>query len=321
MSQSTESRSAAPALLFAAGGLLVAAAVGVAALGALGQAALASSLAAAGVTPGLLGVGGLCLLGVGVAARVSASRAGDTRTSAELEALAREIAGLREQFDEVRQQQAQILAIGQAGGQFGLKPVAEQTNAIFRIAASLDQLGAKLDSGFKTQFASVDEKLNILARVLAGLRDSVQSANAAANVASGSNASAGSAAAAAPNAAPVQPAASAPRTAPVPATAQPPRSPLPARPAAPTATSLGILDQLGDHSTPPAPAAAPAARAQAAVDPAAANEPLLIDLSSEESAKAAQEPAQHAAQKPAAKSGSNLDALLPDDSVRRALGS
>ncbi|TAJ12598.1 MAG: hypothetical protein EPO68_13620, partial [Planctomycetota bacterium] len=168
MTQSTESSSKAPALLFAAGGLLVAAAFGVAALGALGQAALASSLATAGVTPGLLGLGGLCVLGLGAATRASGNRAGAALASAEQDALAREVGALREQFEEVRQQQAQILAIGQAGGQFGLKPVAEQTNAIFRIAASLDQLGAKLDSGFKTHFASVDEKLNILARVLAG---------------------------------------------------------------------------------------------------------------------------------------------------------
>lgn len=310
----TQSSSNAPALLFAAGGLLVAAAAGVAGLGALGQAALASSLATAGVTPGLLGLGGLCMLGLGAAAKASSRSGQDAGVSAEQEALAREVAGLRQQFEEVRQQQAQILAIGQAGGQFGLKPVAEQTNAIFRIAASLDQLGAKLDNGFKSHFATVDEKLNILARVLAEIRGGVQSAPSA---------PAPQAAAPAP-----QPAPSAPRQEPRPAPARPqaapaqaPRAPLPTRPAAPP--SLGILDQLGDHSTgatahsAPAPAAQPrapqpqAAAAQPAAAPANSNEPTIIDMSADESAP----------EKPAPKSGSSLDALLPDDSVRRALGS
>jgi hypothetical protein len=323
MSQPVGAHPKTAVALYAAGGLLLLAAGALVALSLAGQAALATALSGAGISPGLLGVGAAGLIGLGAATRaLGANRGAQAVPSFALDQLATEIATLRSQFQQVRDQQAQILAMGQAGAQVGQGPAADQLNAMFRIAASLDQLGARLDTGFKTHFASVDEKLNILARVLAGLRDSVQRGGAAADVRETQGRQEAAAAPPAPVSVPVSAQVSAPVSAPVsasapragptaaprpaptavprPAPTAAPKAALPIQPPAPKIGSLGILD----HIDAPEPTA-----------DESGDGPMLIDLDSESAGASADSDASAAAKR------SHLDALLPDDSVRRALGS
>jgi hypothetical protein len=221
--------------------VLVVCALGTIALRMAGQAELVDPLAAAGLTPGLLGVGGACLLGLGAATRASLGRPRAAQVESSQPALTKSIHALHAQLELLQAQQAQLLAASQQGSSPASQSNTDHTNALFRIAASLDQLGARLDTGFKTHFQGVDEKLNILARVLSSLQDQPQHASRA--VANETVPAANPAPRAASST--FAPAARVAPAAPVALPAPPPPAALPTRQASPP-PSLGILDQLDD---------------------------------------------------------------------------
>jgi hypothetical protein len=242
--QQSAVESKTPTGLYVTGGLLVLGALGSVALRLAGRTELADPLTNAGLTPGLLGIGGACLIGLGAATRASLGRPRTAQLESGQPALANGIHALHAQLELLQAQLAQLLASSLQGTAPAAQSATDHTNALFRVAASLDQLGARLDTGFKTHFHGVDEKLNILARVLTSLRDQQQPSSrsgvndtvAVANPAGSTAHSPDAPAARVAHATPTVPSA---------LVDLPPPAALPTR-QVPPPPSLGILDQLDD---------------------------------------------------------------------------
>ncbi|MCC6407112.1 MAG: hypothetical protein IT453_08095 [Planctomycetes bacterium] len=253
---------------------------------------LAASARDYGLEAGSLAVGGLVLVAVGSAARALTRRAAQPNDDALLleqvandllivkDALEQSTESTQRVTDEVRMLQSSVgsLAESQNAVQQHLmmqqqQPQAQPGNnddAIFRLAASLDQLGARVEQRMKAQYGEMQASLDELNAVVASVRrnvdelfQGVHDAAASAEPAPAKN---------------TQPQVSAPR-APIVVT-EPPRAALPVEPA-PRGVPLGLLDQLDDPMAPmPMPMHAPQmqlAHAEPVHAEASAHAPLAHD--------------------------------------------
>lgn len=289
----------APAFLWIGSAVLLAAALGLA-LGPKFAPQLAGpvgALAGMGLSGGLCGACALVFAGLALAAAARApapSSAGETERFAER--VAAELGHLRA---AIEQQRLELTALQHSGmGTVVAAPSSEQLNAMFRIAASMDQLGAKLDTGFNKHLGTLEARFDALTEAVihASEAASANTAQALAQVQQAVVQGAPPAAAPAPQFM-AQPPRARPAAAPMyaesSAPAQPESEPAP-EPEAPREPrmALGVLDHISDDGDQ--------------------RPPNVLDLDAQPAPMPRQE-------REATGSGSGLD-LLPDDRVRRALG-
>lgn len=231
---------------------------------------LAASARDYGLEAGALAVGGLVLVAVGSAARALTRRAAQPNDDALLleqvandllivkDALEQSTESTQRVADEVRMLQSSVgsLAESQNAVQQHLlaqqqqqAPPASNDDAIFRLAASLDQLGARVEQRMKAQYGEMQASLDELNAVVASVRRNVDELFDGVHDATKITAAAHAPTRSTP------PPVNAPR-APIVVT-EPPRAALPVEPA-PRGVPLGLLDQLDDPMAPmPAPMHAP----------------------------------------------------------------
>jgi hypothetical protein len=310
---SSASRSSAGSTLIALGvlGIAVGAAIGLAPTFVPEYSWYAKALGARGLSGGAVCLSSMLLLGMGVVARARAAQPSAPESRGPdagllLEQVATDLAQLKGAIESQRRELGELRTQSSKGGgkqsTSGGAPAlsAEQLHALFRMAASMDQLGAKVDLGFKAQAAAFEERL----AGLGGARSSsahaapqqaaphhVPQAQAAQQHASARHESTHAAHSQREPAAPL----SAPRAQPAP------------RPQA-QQQGLGLLDQIDDQGT--YAGAAPASQTFAPVPPAPipAQMPAQLALAAEPQAAEASAP-----------SRDSLEMLLSDERVRSAL--
>ncbi len=148
-----------------------------------------------GITSGPLLMFGLCLFGLGFVARAIAAPKDELAESQErlrYDQISGELTIVREGLDAARAD----LAIVQSAAQSALEVAqAEQANAaaenrqdaIFRLAASLDQVGARLDQRVQAQQSAIQSTLHELGQSIQALQDQMK--HLASSRSSGSSAS------------------------------------------------------------------------------------------------------------------------------------
>lgn len=136
---------------------------------------VAERLAGVGLSSGLLVLGGLALLGMGILARMiphvahsaafAARMESPGRTSLEpvvagLDTISRHLAELGSQVAELRHQvPSQDATFATARDELVDAFAKKQSDSLFRLAASLDQLGARLERHFDERFESLTDQV------------------------------------------------------------------------------------------------------------------------------------------------------------------
>jgi hypothetical protein len=268
---STGASSGSGIVWVACGGLVALAGVALGVQQAFGGpgAEIANTARSLGLEAGVLSVGGLVLVAVGSAVRALARRAAqpddDTllleRATSDLivvkDSLEQSRGLAQAQYEELHALQAHVYELREAVAavtQRGAEQAQGSGNedALYRLAASLDQLGARMEQRMKAQYAEMQASLDELNGVVASVRRNVDELFQGVHGA-------------------IEAAAHVPPVAPAPVAQAPvaqnpvrsphveaPRAPLPVATAEPQqqALPLGLLDQL-DDPLPPAPVAAP----------------------------------------------------------------
>lgn len=298
-------RSNAGSTLIALGvlGIAIGAAIGLAPTFVPEYSWYAKALGQRGLSGGAICLSSMLLFGMGVVARARAAQTSAPESRGPdagllLEQVATDLAQLKGAIETQRRELGELRTQASKGGAkqaatSGAPALsAEQLHALFRMAASMDQLGAKVDLGFKAQSAAFEERIAALGSARAASAPAAQHHSAQHHGGQAHARHEGQ------HAAPAQrePAAplSAPRTQPAP------------RPQA-QQQGLGLLDQIDDQGT--YAGAAPAAQTFAPVPPAPipAQLPTQVALAAEPHAEAA------------APTRDSLDMLLSDERVRSAL--
>jgi len=303
-------RSNAGSMLIALGvlGIAIGAAIGLAPTFVPEYSWYAKALGQRGLSGGAVCLSSMLLFGMGVVARARAAQASAPESrgadaSLLLEQVATDLAQLKGAVESQRRELGELRAQSNKGGakqaaSSGAPALsAEQLHALFRMAASMDQLGAKVDLGFKAQAAAFEERIT----ALGGTRSPSAHASSAHHVAPSQVAQHPASQAHASlrsentHAAPAQREPAAPLSA--------PRTQQAPRPQA-QQQGLGLLDQIDDQGT--YAGAAPTAQTFAPVPPAPIPAQMPVALAVEP--QVAEAPARD-----------SLDMLLSDERVRSAL--
>jgi hypothetical protein len=131
-----------------------------------------------GITSGPLILIGLCLIGVGLVARAMKLRTDDQEESQQrlqFDQLASGLAFVREGLDESRAELTRVLEATDAVLQLAQNEQASamaqnQQDAIFRMAASLDQMGAHLDQRLQAQQVQLKDSLQELSQSITAIQ-------------------------------------------------------------------------------------------------------------------------------------------------------